>query len=152
VKDAVLADNERRINSIDEAITVDAKKYPALKFYSKGDALMSAASCIMSFRDAPTWIRLGKAKFKKLSVTASLPGTGLSATTTAEPVSLHIEPGTADARGTRPPANARSTRTAASAHRTRRARPTRSDGAGDSVGEPLIRNIRRICTPFTVRS
>jgi hypothetical protein len=51
VKDAVLADNERRINSIDEAITVDARKYPALKFYSKGDALMSAASYIMSFRD-----------------------------------------------------------------------------------------------------
>ncbi len=45
----------------------------------------------------PTWIWLDKAKFKKLSVTASLPGTGLSATTTAEPVSLHIEPGTADA-------------------------------------------------------
>jgi hypothetical protein len=51
VKDAVLADNERRINSIDEAITVNAKKYPALKFYSKGDALVSAASYIMSFRD-----------------------------------------------------------------------------------------------------
>jgi hypothetical protein len=50
-KDAVLADNERRINSIDEAITVNAKKYPALKFYSKGDALVSAASYIMSFRD-----------------------------------------------------------------------------------------------------
>lgn len=50
-KDAVLADNERRINSIDEAITVDAKKYPALQFYSKGDALMSAASYIKSFRD-----------------------------------------------------------------------------------------------------
>ncbi|MET9758676.1 hypothetical protein ABZ016_06415 [Streptomyces sp. NPDC006372] len=50
-KDAVLADNERRINSIDEAITVDAKKYPALRFYSKGDALASAASYIQSFRD-----------------------------------------------------------------------------------------------------
>ncbi|MGC0330218.1 hypothetical protein RKD23_003208 [Streptomyces sp. SAI-170] len=45
----------------------------------------------------PTWIWLDKAKFKKISVTASLPGTGLSATTTAEPVSLHIDPGTADA-------------------------------------------------------
>jgi hypothetical protein len=50
-KDAILADNERRINSIDEAITVDAKKYPALKFYSKDDALASAASYIMSFRN-----------------------------------------------------------------------------------------------------
>ncbi|MEU9183979.1 hypothetical protein AB0D14_05305 [Streptomyces sp. NPDC048484] len=45
----------------------------------------------------PTWIWLDRAKFKKISVTASLPGTGLSATTTAEPVSLHIEPGTSDA-------------------------------------------------------
>jgi hypothetical protein len=52
VKDEVLADSERRINSIDEAITVDAKKYPALKFYSKGDALASAATYIMSFREA----------------------------------------------------------------------------------------------------
>ncbi|MER8224090.1 hypothetical protein ABTZ58_26565 [Streptomyces sp. NPDC094143] len=46
----------------------------------------------------PTWIWLDKARFRKLSVTASLPGTGLSATTTAEPVSLRIEPGTPDAR------------------------------------------------------
>ncbi|MGW0813302.1 hypothetical protein ACWD00_08635 [Streptomyces viridiviolaceus] len=46
----------------------------------------------------PTWIWLDKAKFKKISVTAGLPGTGLSATTTAEPVSLHIEPGTGDAQ------------------------------------------------------
>ncbi|GGL73668.1 hypothetical protein GCM10010129_16610 [Streptomyces fumigatiscleroticus] len=46
----------------------------------------------------PTWVWLDQAKFKKVSVTASLPGTGLSATTTAEPVSLHIEPGTSDAQ------------------------------------------------------
>jgi enoyl reductase len=45
----------------------------------------------------PTWIWLDKAKFKKISVTASLPGSGLSATTTAEPVSMKIEPGTPDA-------------------------------------------------------
>ncbi|MFJ2774032.1 hypothetical protein [Streptomyces sp. NPDC087300] len=45
----------------------------------------------------PTWVWLDKARFKKISVTASLPGTGLSATTTAEPVSLKLEPGTADA-------------------------------------------------------
>ncbi|MEU6820646.1 hypothetical protein ABZ921_08465 [Streptomyces atriruber] len=45
----------------------------------------------------PTWAWLDKAKFKKISVTASLPGTGLSATTTAEPVSLKLEPGTSDA-------------------------------------------------------
>lgn len=46
----------------------------------------------------PTWIWLDKGRFKKVSVTASLPGTGLSATTTAEPRSLRIEPGTADAQ------------------------------------------------------
>lgn len=50
-KDAVLADNERRINSIDEAITVDAEKHPALEFYSKKDALLSAASYVKSFYD-----------------------------------------------------------------------------------------------------
>ncbi|MFF9817094.1 hypothetical protein [Streptomyces sp. NPDC014006] len=50
-KDAVLADNERRINSITEAITVDAKEHPALKFYSKDGALLSAASFIKAFYD-----------------------------------------------------------------------------------------------------
>ncbi|MEV6756209.1 hypothetical protein [Streptomyces sp. NPDC051214] len=45
----------------------------------------------------PTWVWLDKARFKKISVTASLPGTGLAATTTAEPESLRIEPGTAAA-------------------------------------------------------
>ncbi|MET9253194.1 hypothetical protein [Streptomyces sp. NPDC003717] len=48
----------------------------------------------------PTWVWLDKARFKKVSVTASLPGTGLSATTTAEPKSLHLDPGTPDARTT----------------------------------------------------
>ncbi|GAA1921569.1 lipoprotein [Streptomyces durmitorensis] len=42
-KDAVLADNARRISSLTEAVTVDAKEHPALKFYSSGDALLSAA-------------------------------------------------------------------------------------------------------------
>ncbi|GAA1929865.1 hypothetical protein GCM10009837_64490 [Streptomyces durmitorensis] len=45
----------------------------------------------------PTWVWLDEGRFKKISVTASLPGTGLSATTTAEPESLHIDPGTPDA-------------------------------------------------------
>ncbi|MEU4996762.1 hypothetical protein [Streptomyces sp. NPDC021622] len=59
VKDAVLADNERVINSIDEAITVDAKKHPALEFYSAGDALVSAATYVQSFYDAGvTWVGL----------------------------------------------------------------------------------------------
>ncbi|WP_447049234.1 hypothetical protein ACRAKG_17430 [Streptomyces rosealbus] len=45
----------------------------------------------------PTWAWLDKAKFKKISVTASIPGSGLSATATAVPASLSIDPGTADA-------------------------------------------------------
>lgn len=45
----------------------------------------------------PTWIWANKAAFKPISVTASLPGTGFWAKTTAKPVSLHIDPGTQDA-------------------------------------------------------
>ncbi|MGW0865429.1 hypothetical protein [Streptomyces sp. NPDC002611] len=54
VKDAVLADNERMINSIDEAVTVDADKHPALKFYSKDDALLAAATYVQSFYESGT--------------------------------------------------------------------------------------------------
>ncbi|MFD5814521.1 hypothetical protein [Streptomyces sp. NPDC127038] len=46
----------------------------------------------------PTWAWLDTAKFKPVSVTASVPLLNVSATTTAEPVSLRIEPGTADAQ------------------------------------------------------
>ncbi|MER6385161.1 hypothetical protein [Streptomyces sp. NPDC001250] len=45
----------------------------------------------------PTWAWLDAAEFKPVSVTASVPVLGISATTTAEPVSLKIDPGTADA-------------------------------------------------------
>ncbi|MCQ8769206.1 hypothetical protein [Streptomyces telluris] len=44
-----------------------------------------------------TWIWADKSRFKPVSVTASLPHTSLSATTTATPVSLKIEPGTGEA-------------------------------------------------------
>ncbi|MEW2303357.1 hypothetical protein AB0958_25925 [Streptomyces sp. NPDC006655] len=44
-----------------------------------------------------TWAWLDKATFKPVSVTASVPLLGISATTTAEPVSLRIDPGTSDA-------------------------------------------------------
>lgn len=53
-KDAVLADHERMLNSVDEAITVDAKDHPALKFYSKGEGLVNSASYIESFYKAGT--------------------------------------------------------------------------------------------------
>ncbi|MEV8595894.1 hypothetical protein [Streptomyces sp. NPDC052012] len=45
----------------------------------------------------PTWAWLDGAEFKPVSVTASVPAIGIEATATAEPVSLKIEPGTADA-------------------------------------------------------
>ncbi|GAB2995802.1 hypothetical protein GCM10023080_072600 [Streptomyces pseudoechinosporeus] len=45
----------------------------------------------------PTWAWLDGADFKPVSVTASVPVLGIEATTTAEPVSLKIDPGTEDA-------------------------------------------------------
>ncbi|MFD5023931.1 hypothetical protein [Streptomyces sp. NPDC058373] len=45
----------------------------------------------------PTWAWLDKGDFKDVKVRAELPGTGLWAETTAKPVSLHLNPGTADA-------------------------------------------------------
>ncbi|WP_443064863.1 hypothetical protein [Streptomyces sp. NBC_00576] len=45
----------------------------------------------------PTWAWLDGADFKPVSVTASVPVLNLYATATATPVSLRIEPGTADA-------------------------------------------------------
>ncbi|WP_328669384.1 hypothetical protein [Streptomyces sp. NBC_00328] len=46
----------------------------------------------------PTWAWLDTAEFKPVSVTASVPLLNVTATTTAEPLSLKIEPGTADAQ------------------------------------------------------
>ncbi|WP_435251049.1 hypothetical protein [Streptomyces tendae] len=46
----------------------------------------------------PTWAWLDATDFKPVSVTASVPLLGVEATTTAEPVSVKIDPGTADAQ------------------------------------------------------
>ncbi|MGP3952766.1 hypothetical protein [Streptomyces sp. 7N604] len=46
----------------------------------------------------PSWIWLDKAKFEPVEVRAELPGTGMWAATKAEPVSLHLDPGTEDAK------------------------------------------------------
>ncbi|MFE0961227.1 hypothetical protein [Streptomyces fungicidicus] len=46
----------------------------------------------------PTWAWLDGAEFKPVSVTASVPDIAISATATAEPVSLEIKPGTPDAQ------------------------------------------------------
>ncbi|MFJ6084320.1 hypothetical protein ACIQI8_23245 [Streptomyces sp. NPDC092369] len=45
----------------------------------------------------PTWVWLDKGTFKDVKVRAELPDTGLWAETTAKPVALHLDPGTADA-------------------------------------------------------
>ncbi|MFI5570690.1 hypothetical protein ACIA6T_25785 [Streptomyces sp. NPDC051740] len=45
----------------------------------------------------PTWAWLDAVDFKPVSVTASVPLLGIQATTTAEPVSVQIDPGTPDA-------------------------------------------------------
>ncbi|MEV8319019.1 hypothetical protein AB0Q95_33175 [Streptomyces sp. NPDC059900] len=50
-----------------------------------------------SMVNLPTWVWLDRGRFRKVSVTASLPGTGLATTTTAEPYALRIDPGTSDA-------------------------------------------------------
>ncbi|MEW1999409.1 hypothetical protein ACFWFH_15850 [Streptomyces coelicoflavus] len=46
----------------------------------------------------PTWAWLDATDFSPVSVTASVPMLGVEATTTAEPVSVRIDPGTEDAR------------------------------------------------------
>ncbi|MDX3454242.1 hypothetical protein PV396_20215 [Streptomyces sp. ME02-8801-2C] len=50
----------------------------------------------------PTWVWLDKGTFQDIKVRAELPNTGLWAETTAKPVALHLDPGTADA-ATYPP-------------------------------------------------
>ncbi|MFE0102798.1 hypothetical protein [Streptomyces sp. NPDC059009] len=50
-KDAILADNERWVDSLIEAVTVKAKDHPALKFYASGDALLSSAQYIQGFQE-----------------------------------------------------------------------------------------------------
>ncbi|KUN01552.1 hypothetical protein AQI95_31715 [Streptomyces yokosukanensis] len=45
----------------------------------------------------PTWAWLDGAKFRPVAVTASVPLLNISATATAEPVSLKVDPGTSDA-------------------------------------------------------
>ncbi|MEV0689539.1 hypothetical protein [Streptomyces sp. NPDC050388] len=45
----------------------------------------------------PTWVWLDEGTFKEVTVRAELPNTGLWAETTAKPVALHLDPGTADA-------------------------------------------------------
>ncbi|MYS90017.1 hypothetical protein [Streptomyces chartreusis] len=82
--------------------------------------------------NAPTWVWLDKGTFKPVSVTASLPGTGLWATTTAKPVSLHLDPGTEDAESL--PASGECV--------------INDDG---SIGEPYARGKAELTPPCGVR-
>lgn len=84
----------------------------------------------------PTWVWLDQGTFQEVEVRAELPNTGLWAETTAKPVALHLEPGTADATTYPPPATARSTPTAPSAPRTRRATPARPHPAASLTSAP----------------
>ncbi|MCF2125942.1 hypothetical protein L1I79_05755 [Strepomyces sp. STD 3.1] len=79
----------------------------------------------------PTWAWLDAAKFKPVSVTASVPLLGVQATTTAEPVSVKIDPGTADAR-TYPASGV-------------------CELAGDSIGEPYAKGKAEETPPCGVR-
>ncbi|GGV32663.1 hypothetical protein [Streptomyces spectabilis] len=73
-KDVILADSERRIDSLDEAVTVNAKEHPALKFYSAGDALVSAATYIKGFYDDGRSF-VGTTRYYKRNVTILKKGT-----------------------------------------------------------------------------
>ncbi|MEV5377176.1 hypothetical protein AB0L26_14545 [Streptomyces nondiastaticus] len=53
-KDAILADNEQRINSVDEVVTSGDLNRPGLKYYSAEGALASAVKYIKGFESSGT--------------------------------------------------------------------------------------------------
>ncbi|MDX3456931.1 hypothetical protein PV396_34125 [Streptomyces sp. ME02-8801-2C] len=83
---------------IPEAVTVKVLAdlaYAAIRVPSTKVTLAPAGPTKVNL---PTWAWLDSAQFKPVSVTASVPVLGMQATTVAEPQSLRIEPGTADAQ------------------------------------------------------
>jgi len=62
----------------------------------QGKALLNPAG--VQTVNVPTWVWMDATTFKPVSVRAYLPGQGVEATTTATPVSMRVDPGTADAR------------------------------------------------------
>jgi photosystem II stability/assembly factor-like uncharacterized protein len=73
-KDAVLADNAQRINSIDDAIFRGRSHTPALAFYSKGAALQSARAFVRRWTDdGETWV--GTARYFAREVSFQPDGT-----------------------------------------------------------------------------
>ncbi|MFJ1972412.1 hypothetical protein ACIO93_27445 [Streptomyces sp. NPDC087903] len=80
-----------------QAITPETLAQLAYAEIRVPSTMMSLAPDGTTKVNLPTWAWLNAAKFKPVSVTASVPLLGISATTTAEPVSLTIRPGTDDA-------------------------------------------------------
>ena len=73
-KDAVLADNAQRINSIDDAIFQDKASTAALGYYSKDKALTSAVTFIQGYLDKNlTWT--GTTRYFDRKVTIGQDGT-----------------------------------------------------------------------------
>ncbi|MGW1215333.1 hypothetical protein ACWD5F_37465 [Streptomyces sp. NPDC002499] len=84
--------------NIPEAVTPEMLAQLAYAEIRVPSTKMDLAPANTTKVNLPTWAWLDAAKFKPVSVTASVPLLQISATTTATPVSVKIEPGTADAQ------------------------------------------------------
>ncbi|MES5816727.1 hypothetical protein [Streptomyces sp. RG80] len=82
---------------IPEAITPEVLAQLAYNEIRVPSTKMDLAPAGTTKVNLPTWSWLDAAEFKPVSVTASVQVLGITATTTAEPVSVKIEPGTSDA-------------------------------------------------------
>jgi hypothetical protein len=84
---------------VDQAVTPQILAEAAYNAIKLPDTKVTLAPTDTTKVNLPTWAWLDKAKFKKVSVTASLDvgGLNIQATTTATPLSLTLEPGTNDA-------------------------------------------------------
>ncbi|MFE9992431.1 hypothetical protein ACFYRK_36915 [Streptomyces sp. NPDC005381] len=88
-----------RTPNVKNAVTPEILAQLAYSRIKVPDTKVTLAPKNVTKVNLPTWAWLDKATFKEVSVTAALDVAGLniSATTTAKPVSLKLEPGTADA-------------------------------------------------------
>ncbi|MFB7496965.1 hypothetical protein ACFC09_20165 [Streptomyces sp. NPDC056161] len=85
--------------NVENAVTPEMLAQLAYNRVKVPDTKVSLAPANITKVNLATWAWLDRATFKPVSVTAQLNANGLSiqATTTAKPVSLKLEPGTADA-------------------------------------------------------
>ncbi|MFF4539170.1 hypothetical protein [Streptomyces aureus] len=88
-----------RTPAVKNAVTPEILAQLAYSRIEVPDTKVTLAPRDVTKVNLPTWAWLDKATFKDVSVTAALDVVGLhiSATTTAKPVSLRLEPGTGDA-------------------------------------------------------